>query len=142
MSLKDALCAVELFCELPDDLVEEMIAHGSTVRVAPGVAVVTQGDRGAGMVMLLEGSAEVAVDGRRVGSLSVGDYFGEMSLIDGSERTATVTSGPEGLTAFRLSPAAITALIDQHPHTAVLLLKGLVSRVRQLEAQLSEAGAR
>lgn len=142
MSLKDSLCAVELFCELPDDLVEEVIARGSTVKVGPGVPVVKQGDRGAGMVMLLEGTADVDVDGRGVGSLSKGDYFGEMSLIDGSGRTATVTSGPDGLSAFRLSPAAFTDLIDQHPHTAVLLLKGLVSRVRQLEAQVGEDPAR
>ena len=135
MALKDSLCAVELFCELPDDLIEEVIARGSTVKVGPGVPVVKQGDRAAGMVMLLEGSAEVDVDGRAVGSLSRGDYFGEMSLIDGWTRTATVTSGPEGLTAFRLSPAAFTNLIDQHPHTALLLLKGLVSRVRKLEVQ-------
>jgi len=142
MSLKDSLCAVELFCELPDELVEEVIARGSTVKVGPGVPVVKQGDRGAGMVMLLEGTADVDVDGRGVGSLSKGDYFGEMSLIDGSGRTATVTSGPYGLSAFRLSPAAFTDLIDQHPHTAVLLLKGLVTRVRQLEVQLGEAAAR
>jgi CRP/FNR family cyclic AMP-dependent transcriptional regulator len=136
MTLKDSLCAVELFCELPDDLIEEVISRGSTVKVGPGVPVVKQGDRGAGMVMLLEGSADVDVDGRAVGSLSRGDYFGEMSLIDGSDRTATVTSGPEGMSAFRLSPAAFTNLIDQHPHTALLLLKGLVSRVRKLEAQV------
>ena len=135
MTLKDSLCAVELFCELPDDLIEEVMSRGSTVKVGPGVPVVRQGDHGAGMVMLLEGSADVDVDGRAVGSLSRGDYFGEMSLIDGSDRTATVTSGPEGLSAFRLSPAAFTNLIDQHPHTALLLLKGLVSRVRRLEAQ-------
>ena len=141
MSLKESLCAVELFCELPDDLVEEVIARGSTVEVGPGVPVVKQGDRGAGMVMLLKGSADVDVDGRAVGSLSKGDYFGEMSLIDGSGRTATVTSGPDGLTAFRLSPAAFTDLIDQHPHTAVLLLKGLVTRVRQLEELVSEGAA-
>jgi len=141
MSLKDSLCAVELFCELPDNLVEEVIARGSTVAVGPGVPVVKQGDPGAGMVMLLEGSADVDVDGRAVGSLSKGDYFGEMSLIDGSGRTATVTSGPDGLTAFRLSPAAFTDLIDQHPHTAVLLLKGLVTRVRQLEALVGEGAA-
>jgi CRP/FNR family cyclic AMP-dependent transcriptional regulator len=141
MSLKDSLCAVELFCELPDNLVEEVIGRGSTVAVGPGVPVVKQGDPGAGMVMLLEGSADVDVDGRAVGSLSKGDYFGEMSLIDGSGRTATVTSGPDGLTAFRLSPAAFTDLIDQHPHTAVLLLKGLVTRVRQLEALVGEGAA-
>lgn len=141
MSLKDSLCAVELFCELPDDLVEEVIARGSTVEVGPGVPLVKQGDSGSGMVMLLQGSADVDVDGRAVGTLSVGDYFGEMSLIDGSGRTATVTSGPEGLRAFRLSPAAFNELMAQHPHTAVLLLKGLVVRVRQLEAQLGEAAA-
>ena len=135
MTLRNSLCAVELFGELPDDLIEEVIARGSTVKVGAGVPVVKQGDHAAGMVMLLEGSADVEVDGRAVGSLSTGDYFGEMSLIDGSDRTATVTSGPHGLTAFRLSPAAFTGLMDQHPRIALLLLKGLVSRVRRLEAQ-------
>lgn len=139
MNLKDSLCGVELFCELPDDLVEEMIARGSTWEVSPGVPLVKQGDPGAGMVMLINGTADVDVDGRAVGSLSAGDYFGEMSLIDGSGRTATVTSGPEGATAFRLSPAAFMDLIQQHPHTAMLLLKGLVTRVRQLEGQLGGA---
>lgn len=136
MSLKDSLCEVELFCELPDDLVEEMISRGSTWEVSPGVPLVRQGDPSAGMVMLIHGTADVDIDGRHVGSLSAGDYFGEMSLIDGAGRTATVTSGPEGATAFRLSPAAFMDLIQQHPHTAVLLLKGLVTRVRQLEDQV------
>ncbi|MGO4599666.1 Crp/Fnr family transcriptional regulator [Terrabacter sp. 2RAF25] len=138
MSLKDSLCAVELFCELPDDLVEEMIARGSTVEVGPGVPLVRQGDAGGGMLMLIHGSAEVDVDGRRSSQLSTGDYFGEMSLIDGADRSATVTSGPDGATAFRLSQAALNDLIAKHPHTAILLLKGLVGRVRQLEARLTE----
>ena len=139
MSLKDSLCAVELFCELPDDLVEEMIARGSTVEVGPGHPFVRQGDAGGGMLMLVHGTADVAVDGRPVRTLSTGDYFGEMSLIDGAERSATVTSGPEGATAFRLSPAALTDLIAKHPHTAVLLLKGLVTRVRELESRAGDA---
>jgi CRP-like cAMP-binding protein len=138
MSLKDSLCAVELFCELPDDLVEEMIARGSTVEVGPSVPFVRQGEAGGGMLMLIRGSADVDVDGKPVRRLTTGDYFGEMSLIDGAERSATVTSGPDGATAFRLSPAALTDLIAKHPHTAVLLLKGLVTRVRQLETRVDE----
>lgn len=141
MSLKDSLCAVELFCELPDDLVEEMIARGSTVEVGPGVPFVRQGDVGGGMLMLIHGTAEVDVDGKGISQLSTGDYFGEMSLIDGADRSATVTSGADGATAFRLSQAALNDLIDKHPHTAVLLLKGLVTRVRQLEARLREVTA-
>jgi len=136
MSLKESLCAVELLCELPDDLLDEVIARGSTVEVEPGVPLVTQGEPSSGMYMLIQGSAEVSVNGHPVGSLSTGDYFGEMSLIDGSARSATVTSGPDGATAFRLSPMALTDLIDQHPHTAMLLLKGLVTRIRRVEAAL------
>ncbi|HET9630755.1 MAG TPA: cyclic nucleotide-binding domain-containing protein [Terrabacter sp.] len=138
MNLKDSLCAVELFCELPDDLVEEMVARGSTLEVGPGTVLVQQGEHSAGMLMLIEGTADVEVDGRHVRTLSAGDYLGEMSLIDGAPRSATVTSGPSGVRAFRLSPVAMTDLMEQHPHTAVLLLKGLVSRVRQLEARARE----
>jgi CRP/FNR family cyclic AMP-dependent transcriptional regulator len=136
MSLKDSLCAVELFCELPDDLVDEMIARGSTVEVGPGVEMVAQGDHSTGMYLILDGSADVTVDGHPVGRLAKGDYFGEMSLIDGETRSATVTSGPDGATAFRLSAIAFSELIAQHPHTALLLLKGLAGRVRALEARL------
>jgi CRP/FNR family cyclic AMP-dependent transcriptional regulator len=135
MTLKDSLCAVELFCELPDDVVEELISHGSTLTAAAGVPLVTQGDPTSGLHMIIEGSAAVTVDGRPVGTLSVGDYFGEMSLIDGAPRSATITAGPDGATAFRLSPAAFTQLMEMHPHTTVLLLKGLVARVRRLEAE-------
>ncbi|GAB3072189.1 hypothetical protein GCM10027053_41500 [Intrasporangium mesophilum] len=134
MSLKESLCAVELFCELPDDLVDEMIARGSTVEVGPGVEMVTQGDNSTGMYLIIGGSAAVSVDGHQVGQLARGDYFGEMSLIDGATRSATVTSGPEGATAFRLSAVAFSDLIEEHPHTALLLLKGLAGRVRALEA--------
>ena len=137
MSLRESLCAVELFCELPDDLLDEMIARGSTVEVDPGVRMVTQGEASSGMYLLIAGTADVTVDGRPVGSLSTGDYFGEMSLIDGSTRSATVTSGPDGATAFRLSTVAFNELIEKHPHTAMLLLKGLVTRVRQLEDSLA-----
>ena len=134
MSLKESLCAVELFCELPEDLVDEMIARGSTVEVGPRVEMVAQGDHSTGMYLLIAGSADVTVDGHAVGQLSTGDYFGEMSLIDGESRSATVTSGSEGATAFRLSAVAFSDLMEQHPHTALLLLKGLAGRVRRLEA--------
>src|SRR5215217_3848912 len=135
MSLKDSLCAVELFCELPDDLVEEVIARGSSVKAGPCVSLVHQGDTSAGMLMIIDGSADVDIDGHLVRTLATGDYFGELSLIDGTSQSATVTTGAHGATAFRLSPVAVNDLIRQHPHTGVLLLKGLAQRVRQLEGQ-------
>jgi CRP/FNR family cyclic AMP-dependent transcriptional regulator len=81
---------------------------------------------------VLEGSAEVTVNGESRPAMGPGDYLGEISMIDGAPRSATVVAGPEGLTTFRLSSLAFAPLMDT-PEVSRVLLKALCARIRTLE---------
>ncbi len=67
-----------------------------TVRFAPGDRILTQGEAGDAAYMILSGSVEVSVGSgdktRSLGTLTAGDVFGEMSLIDPGPRSATITA--------------------------------------------------
>jgi CRP-like cAMP-binding protein len=60
--------------------------------VPAGKELVTQGGSARDFCVIVEGAADVAIDGRRVNLLGEGDFFGEIALISGGPRTATVTA--------------------------------------------------
>ena len=130
---------VELFEGLSKGDLKKIHGLSKELTFEAGQNVITQKGKGGRFYLVVEGEAVICINDEDEMPIGVGAYFGEMSLIDGAERSATVTSGPEGATAFRLSPAALTDLIAKHPHTAVLLLKGLVTRVRELESRAGDA---
>jgi small-conductance mechanosensitive channel/CRP-like cAMP-binding protein len=117
----------------------DALVSGCEVRAFPvGAVFIRQGDAGSSMFVLLEGAARVSVgmaDGqsREVAVLAAGDIVGEMSLMTGSPRTASVAS----LTAMRVlevTKASIEALLAAEP--------GLMERLSQIlaarQADLSE----
>jgi CRP-like cAMP-binding protein len=67
-------------------------------------------------------------------SLEPGDYFGELALLDGAPRSATVSSVGE-LTTARVARPAFLKLLREEPTIAVGLLSGLVAIVRSLQAE-------
>jgi CRP-like cAMP-binding protein len=96
--------------------------------------IVRAGTPGDAFYIVVDGSAEARTpEGLRV-SLEPGDYFGELALLDGAPRAATVSSVGE-LTTARIARGAFLKLLREEPTIAVGLLSGLVAIVRSLQAE-------
>jgi CRP-like cAMP-binding protein len=134
--LTSVLASIDLFSGLPDAVLEDVVAAGTTHSTPPGGKVVTQGSSDAGLQVVLEGSATVDVSGVSRGEIPPGGYFGEISVIDGQGRSATLTAGPEGLKTFAISALNFSPLIDKHPALARALLTVMAARVRELDKSL------
>ena len=83
---------------------------------------------------VLDGRANVSVRGRAVRTLGPGEYFGEISMIDGKPRSATVTAS-EGLRTLYVPHAAFTGLVENDATVAKELLVALCGRIRQIDAE-------
>lgn len=107
---------VPLFAGLGAEDLTAVAGRLTVERYGPGQDVVRQGDPGNKLYVLAEGQAEVVVpDGlgeRRVNTLNTGDYFGEMAVLTGEPRTATVrTTQPAEL--YALTRADFLALMER-----------------------------
>ncbi len=82
--------------------------------------------------MIISGRAKVVGKSRR--SLGIGDYFGELGLIDGEPRSATVAAADE-LHRMKLSRRPFFRLLNQEPRIATAMLATFAARIRDLERQ-------
>ena len=106
--------------------------------VRPRTVIVSQGSSGRDMFIVVSGSLKVSVlsgEGKEISFvvLRQGDYFGELSMIDGRRRSATVTA-IESSELLVLSHAEYQRLLKEHPHTATefltRMLLTLANRIR------------
>ncbi len=131
-----ALARIDLFAGLSEKTLNDLVQSGTTFTNPPGQRVVEQGAADVGLQVVLEGTADVSVNGVGRPQMGPGGYFGEISMIDGAPRSATVVAGPDGLTTFRLSALAFAPMIENR-EVARTLLKALCARIRSLEATTS-----
>ena len=101
-------------------------------RYSDGDTVVLAGARGDSLHIILNGRARVRTPGGHTRALGPDDCFGQLALIDGAPRSATVTAVGE-LTTAKLTTSAFTKLLKSEPGIAVGLLDGLVGIVRDMQ---------
>lgn len=99
-----------------------------------GATVTVEGEPGVGFFVITEGSAEVSIGGERRNSLGPGDSFGETALIDEGPRSATVVAATD-LRCLALSAWDFRPFVEEHPPVAWTLLRTLVQRLRQAQAE-------
>jgi CRP-like cAMP-binding protein len=94
-----------------------------------GTVIAREGDPGVGLFIIMDGKAEVSIGGRKRASLSPGDFFGEIALLDGGPRTATVTATTD-VQLLGLTEWVFRGLMIEHPSIALKTLQQMAGRLR------------
>ncbi|HKC26713.1 MAG TPA: cyclic nucleotide-binding domain-containing protein, partial [Jatrophihabitans sp.] len=97
-----------------------------------GRVVVEEGGKALGFHLIIDGEAEVDNPDKSI--LKAGDYFGEISLIDGLPRSVSVTA-KRGMRTVYLNSSTFDALLRDYPETARSVMKVLTKRIRDLESK-------
>lgn len=137
-NITEGLARVDLFSGLSRRDLDKIARSGRPVDHKPGREIVSQGRTGVAFHLVLAGSADIEIDGRHRNRLGAGDYFGEISLLDGKPRTATVRAGSDGLRTFTVTAWEFRSLVKERPQVAQVLLVTLCARIRNAEAQASK----
>ncbi len=132
-----ALGELALFHNLSDKELIELAHHVDEVSVAEGTALTTQGESGDAFYYLVEGEAEVSRDGTVIADLGPGDVVGEMALLDGEPRSATVAMTTDG-TVLTMPRREFLGVLDEIPSIAHKLLATLSMRLREANRRLVE----
>jgi CRP/FNR family transcriptional regulator, cyclic AMP receptor protein len=127
----EQLRAVPLFAGLSDRDLRHVLESGKEVRFEAGQAVVEEDLSGVGFHLIVGGSANVTAHGSAISVAGPGEYFGEMSVLDGLPRSATVTAAT-ALTTFSIPAWSFNELLDRHPSMAKALLIEISRRMRAL----------
>jgi CRP-like cAMP-binding protein len=131
-SAADALAATDLFGALKKRALDKVASATRVVHHEAGKELTTEGEGGIGLHLITDGTASVSVRGADRGTLGPGQYFGEISLIDGKPRSATVTAQTP-LTTLALTAWQFGPLLDEEPEMAKALLLVLCERLRASE---------
>lgn len=124
-----ALGSVPLFESLSDKELKSLAVSGREITREAGHEITTEGEDGIAFFLVLEGSADVNVGGTTVRTVGAGDHFGEIALIDGGPRTATViVTQPARL--FGLSAWNFRPMLSEYPDMTEKILMSLCRMVR------------
>jgi CRP/FNR family cyclic AMP-dependent transcriptional regulator len=127
----ELLAAARLFDGVDAAGMERIADVALEVDFGPGHVIARQGDIGSGFFVITSGRARVTRGGRHVADLGPGDFFGELSVLDGRPRTAQVTAS-EPTTCLALSTWDFEAVVREQPGVALAILRGLATRLRDL----------
>jgi CRP/FNR family cyclic AMP-dependent transcriptional regulator len=127
----NVLRALPLFSNLSARHVRQVAKLAEFVEFAPRAFVVHVGEPSDAFYLILSGKAKVVAK-PRARTLGPGDFFGEMGLIDGAPRSASIVA-TTNLHAMKLDRRPFMKLLEQEPRVAVTLLTELAARLRQAQ---------
>ena len=138
---EEALASVDLFRGLPDATRRGLANNLVYMPFAVGEAITREGDRDDGLYMLVTGEAIVRIgagaEQRDVARLGPGQFFGEMSLMTGEARTASVVAATD-VVCYRADKPAFQQVLDETPALADTVAEVLATRRMALEAVRDE----
>ena len=128
----DLLHRIPLFSGFDRRRLERLGMLADEVDVPADKVLMRQGETGTDMMVLVRGGVAVERDGERINTLGPGDFFGEIALVDGGPRTATVTV-TEPSTLLVITHRDFHSMMDEFPEVAGQVMNALANRVRTLD---------
>ncbi len=125
----------ELFSMLDDNMITSLAGDSQVQVYGPGEIVVNQGDSGDSLFIVLKGSLSVSVDGCQVGTIEEDSFFGEMSLMTGEPRSATVRAVSEVWLAV-VTNGQLEPLFKDNPQVLLALSAVLSEREERTKNRL------
>lgn len=127
--IAEHLSRVPLFSGCSKKELGAIAAATKEVSRKSGSMLAREGESGVGFFLIANGTANVVVGGRSRRKIGPGDFFGEISLLDGGPRSASVVAATDvdmlGLTAW-----VFRGILEQHPTIAQKMLVDLAGRLR------------
>ena len=131
----ELLSRVPLFETLSQAHLGRLAALAEEARYHQGRVIVKRDDPGRAFYVIVEGAAKVVkgkiVTAKSEATLGPGDFFGELSLLDGEARSATVVAASD-MTAIRVERTAFRRLLRENPDLSIKLLEGMARRTRKM----------
>ncbi len=128
----ELLRTVSLFGGLRDRELERISALADIIDLPADRRIMSQGERGTEMFVLVSGTAHIERDGESLGDRGPGEVLGEIALLDGGPRTATVTlTEPSRLLV--LARREFQTLLDEFPEVRLQILETVAHRLRSLD---------
>jgi CRP/FNR family cyclic AMP-dependent transcriptional regulator len=131
----EAIAKSPVFAELSQRDLRRVAKAAEIYAFNDGQEIVREGTNTDGLFVILDGSAKVLRGGRTIRRLGEGDFFGEIGLLDGGPRTATVVvEAPGPLQALVLLRKEFRQLVTAEPEVGYRILRGAARRLRAIES--------
>lgn len=123
-----------LFAGLTPEDLGSLAEVASEVEYAAGRVIARQGEVGTGFFIVSSGRVEVIRGGQMVAELGPGEFFGELSVLDGLPRTAQVVA-EQATTCLALASWDLERVLLERPALMLAILRGLATRLRSMTEQ-------
>ena len=132
----EVLRRTDLFADVGTRGLKSIAKRAKVVAHPAGAEVALEGGGAAGFHVIVEGTASVDVHDHRRPELGPGDYFGEIALIDGKPRSASIVA-TSPLTTVALVSWDFRPILKEEPGVAFAMLEVMCARLRAAEGQLT-----
>ena len=124
---------VPLFSSMPPEELSHLASIAQEVVFPAGATIITAGDHGDSMFVIAEGDVSIHREGETLAEFTSQDYFGEMSILDGEPRSASVTALCDCL-LLRIKQADFHQILSSRFEVALHVIQTLTQRLRQASA--------
>jgi CRP/FNR family transcriptional regulator, cyclic AMP receptor protein len=126
----ELLAACPLFRGVGEDGIAALAGRATEVEFPAGHVIARQGEIGTGFFVVVEGNVRVVRDGAVLATLGPGEFFGELSVLDGRPRNAMVAA-ETATTCLALASWDFEAVLLANPSLTLAILRGVATRLRE-----------